>query len=226
MKLATLATALISAGIATIITAKVVEKQMLSELDERVQRELEASVVFLETTGQAEPTEEYQEQHKQIFGTKFAGEKPSLDDLANKNQRTRYDQIIKGSGYSGDETVTADDGTVMAAEPQVEGSMQSQSELPDIHPISTDEFMENESGFMQMSVTYFADGGVLDEHGDVVADFRDMIGTEMPPFGKLSGEPHIVYLRNTRLRREIEVIHDPEANAADILADPGPGVVT
>lgn len=226
MKLSTLATALISAGIATIITAKVVEKQMLEVLDERVQQELEASVVFLETTGQAEATEEYEER-REAFSTKSGITKPSLDDLAaNKNQRTRYDQIIKGAGYSGDEGATAEDGTVMVAEPQVEGAMQTQPGLPDIHPISTDEFMENESGFMQLSVTYFADGGVLDEHGDIVDDFRDLIGAEMPPFGQLSGEPHIVYLRNTRLRREIEVIHDPEANAADILADPGPGGVT
>lgn len=209
--MATLAASLISAGLATIITAHVVEKQMLKEFDERLERELEASVTFLEETGKAEATEEY-EQHREVFGTKFDLTKPSPDEVLNKNQKVRYDAVVKGEGYS----YHSDD-------KPPEGEIEMAEELGEIHAISTDEFMENESGYLQSTMTYFADGGVLDEDNELVVDFEDMIGTARPPFGELSGEPHIVYLRNTRLRREFEVIED-DANAADILAEPGTGV--
>jgi hypothetical protein len=116
--------------------------------------------------------------------------------------------------------VTADDGTMMMAEVQQEGGVEVCETLPEIHAITTEEFMENESGYLQSSITYFADGGVLDENGELVVAHQDLIGDAVPPFGQLSGEPHIVYLRNTKRRQEFEVIQD-DANAADILTTPG-----
>jgi len=211
VRISTLAASLISAGLATVITAKVVETVLEKEFEERLERELTASVEFLEETGKAEPTEEYQEKHKQVFGTKFDLEKPPLDELA-KNEKVRYDQIVK-SYTSSKDVVTDEEGKTM-----IDG-VEVCDTLPDIHAISTDEYMENESGFLQSTLTYCADGGVLDEDGDLVVDHVDMIGNAIPPFGQLSGEPHVVYLRNTKTRREYEVIQD-EANAADILADP------
>jgi hypothetical protein len=217
MKLSTLAVSLISAGLATIITAKVVEKQMLEVLDERVQEEVEASVTYLESTGKAEATEEYEEQRTQLFGTKFNPVKPSLDEVANKNQKIRYDAIVKSAGYSPDETAVSDDGDVMKAE----GELEVTSTLGDIHPISVDEYMANESGFMQSTITVYADGGVLDEDFDIIPGYQDLIGGGTPPFG----EAHVVYLRNNKLRKEYEVIQE-DVTAAEILAETGPGGVT
>lgn len=201
----TLAASLISAGLASLITAYVMEKQKLKEIDERVQAEVEASVNFLVETGQAEQIEvddaEARELHAEVFGTDR-----TKADSVGKNQRTRYDKVVKSRGYS-DEAENPDE--VEACEIVAE-----------IHTISTEEFMENENGWPQSSVSYFADGGVLDELGELVVDFEDLIGSGVPPFGVDSGEPHIVYLRNTKLQREFEVIQD-EANAADILATPG-----
>lgn len=205
MKMTALAASLISAGLASLITAVVVERQMLKDFDEQLERELQESVDFLVERGKAEPTEEYQEKHKLVFGSAF--QKPSLDELVAKNQKVRYDAVINKSGYSPNE------------EPP-EGELDVTEDLGDLYPISTEEFMENESGFMQCQVTLFADGGVADELGEVVEDWRDLIGNARPPFGELSGEPNIVYLRNQKLRREIEVVFD-EANYADILAEPG-----
>lgn len=201
-----LAASLISAGLASIITAHFVEKKLLKEFDERLERELAASVEFLEETGKAEPTEEYrqQEDHKKVFGTKFDLSKPPLEEVVNKHQRVRYDQIIKSNGYTEDET---------PPEGEVDPGCDT---LGEIFTISTDEYMDNESGFLQSTLTYCSDGGVLDEDGDLVAAHVDLIGDAVPPFGKESGEPHVCYLRNVKLRREFEVIRD-EARAADIL---------
>jgi len=211
MRVSTLAASLISAGLATLITAKVVEVKLEKEFEERLERELEASVDYLEETGKAEPTDEYQDKHKRVFGTKFDLEKPSIDEVAGKNEKVRYDQVIKNESYSPD--IDVEDGKMM-----IDG-VEVCDTLPDIHAISTDEYMSNESEFLQSTLTYFADGGVLDEDNELVVDHVGLIGNAIPPFGQLSGEPHVVYLRNTKLRREFEIIQD-EANAADILADP------
>lgn len=223
MKMTTLAVSLISAGIATLITAKVVEKQLLAEFDERMEKELAASVNFLEQTGRAEPTEDYENQHKMLFGTKFDATKPSVEDLVNKHQKVRYDQIVRREGYSPEGAVQAEDGSLMTGEVQEEAAEVEM--LSDIHAITLEEFMENESGFLQSTLNYFDDGGVLDEDGDLVVGHVDMIGEGEPPFGELSGETHIVYLRNTKIRREFEVVKE-EGNAADILQAPGSGEVT
>jgi len=218
MKMHILAASLISAGLASLVTAKVVENKMNKEIDERVAREVSASVEFLEKIGVAKPTDEYQEKHKQVFGTRF---EESDDPRVGTNEKVRYDKIVKGYVSSTD-VVTADDGTMMMAEVQHEGGVEACDTLPDIHAITTDEFMANESGFLQSSLTYFADGGVLDEDGDLVVDHVDLIGDAIPPFGQLSGESHVVYLRNTKKQLEFEVIQD-DANAADIIS---PGEMT
>jgi hypothetical protein len=202
-----LALSLISAGVASLATAKYVETKLLKEFDQELQRQLEESVSFLEQTGKAEPTEEYEE--KRVIRNASAV-KPPLDEVVNQNHKVRYDQIVSGEAY-----VAPEDGTIMVNDIQ-----EVCDNLPEIFTITTEEFMENESGFDQCSLTYFADGGVLDEEGELVVDFEDMIGNTRPPFGDQSGEPHIVYLRNTRLKREFEVIED-DANAKDILEDVG-----
>lgn len=206
-----LALSLISAGVASLATAKYVETKLLKEFDQELQRQLDESVAFLEVTGKAEPTEEYEE--KRVIRNASAV-KPPLDDVVSQNQKVRYDQIVQSYvAPPGDEP--AEDGVVMVNDIQ-----EVCDTLPEIFTITTDEFLENESGFDQCSLTYFADGGVMDEEGELVPEFEDMIGNTVPPFGDNSGEPHVVYLRNTKLRREFEVIRD-DAKASDILNEVG-----
>lgn len=178
------------------------DRKLRKEYDEKLQQELDASVNYLQKRGKAEPTEEYQERRS----SKVDISKPPLEEFVAERNRTAYHTIMTNEGYS-PETPQEDD-------PSDKVITQSSDE---IYAIPTDVFLDNESGYDQCSISYFADGGVLDEHGDYVVDFENMIGTDYPPFGELSGEPHIVYLRNTRLRMEIEVVKDDD-NAADILA--------
>lgn len=205
----TIAASLFSAGLAVLITEHFTEKRLLREFDEQVQAEIAASVKYLEETGKAEPTEEYQEEQKRIFGTKFDITKPTLEDLQNKNQRTRYDNIVREEYGGGQDPTDQEMDEVMG----------------EIYSITTDEYMENESGYLQSTLTYCGDGGVLDEDHDLVIDHSTLIGDAMPPFGENSGEPHVVYLRNAKIQREFEVIHDPDARAVASLGDPD-GLVT
>lgn len=184
----------------------IAEKKLQKEYDERLERELDASVTFLEERGKAEPTEEYKERRT---AATVNIKKPSLDEVVAERQRTAYHTIVSSEGYS-PETPQEDD-------PDDKVIVQREDE---VEVIGRDEFLDNESGYDQDSITYYADGAVLDDHGELVVDFESLIGPGVPPFGQSSGESHVVYLRNKRLKREFEVIRDEDTNAADILADP------
>lgn len=222
------AASLFSAGLATIITAKYVEKIMLDEVDKQVQEQVEASVEFMTMRLDAEliskagnegediSEEELEETHTRVFGTRYA-QKPPIDQVAGRNERLRYDQILTKGEYKSSPETTKEDLHAVAVEDDVQEP--GRADLSELVVLPKDEFMENESGYMQMTLMYFSDGGVLDEANDLVPDWQDMIGKGMPPFGELSGEPHIVYLRNNKHRQEYEVVYD-QGKAADILADP------
>lgn len=210
------AASLMSAGLATLITAKVVERVMLSELDAQVEAEVAASVRILEKrledemielAGDEKPVEEdIDEAKRKVFGTRVSTEKPPLSEVVGKNQKVRYDKVLTEAGYSAEE---------------IDDDAQAPGETlnAEIYSITTEEFMSNESDYSQSTVTYYADGGVLDEDNELVIDSELLIGAGRPPFGSNSGEKHIVYIRNDKLRREFEVIEDHQ-KAADILADP------
>lgn len=212
-----LASALIGAGVATLVTAKVVEDRLLKEYDERFQKELDESIKYLEkykygnfvgrNSSPAQPDAPHVAVN--VVDNVTAAVSETTEEKPSKNEKVRYDQIIKAQAY-----LVGED----ASDEELEEAMlESEAE---IYAITAEEFFENENGWMQGSISYYADGGVLDDHGEVVADWRDLIGDSVPPFGMMSGEPHVVYLRNTKHRREFEVVRD-HANAADILAGNG-----
>lgn len=135
-------------------------------------------------------------------------EKPSLQELAERsNQKVAYHKIIEDSVYG------ATDGGVPLPE---EAPYQDEN----ISVIGQDLFLSNISEYEQQTLTYFADGGVLDASGHFV-DYIPLIGQGVPPFGSQSEDPEVVYLRNKKLEKEFEVLKDPGV-AAD-FASPNPG---
>lgn len=219
MGLKIVAASLVSAGLATLITARVVEDRMLKEFDQRVQEEVAAARQLFEMQEYAKKDVKATsaiftmpidpEEKTTLPEVKADGTKPGI------NEMIRYDKVVRDQNYIPDQVAhivgedTSDEDLADAID----------EENVEIMAITTDEFMYNENGWPQASISYFADGGVLDDSGEVVVDWETMIGNTVPPFGMLSGEPHIVYLRNTKLQREFEVVRD-DANAADILSGP------
>lgn len=141
--------------------------------------------------------EEEEDTRERIFGDE---NKPPIDSLA-ANQAIEYHKMLVTETYI----------------EKVDELEEENYEDPDISVISRDIFTENGSSFDQSSLTYFADGGVLDEAGGFVENHTDLIGSRLPPFGEMSQDPMIVYIRNKRLQREFEVIQDDQ-KASDFLA--------
>lgn len=136
---------------------------------------------------------------EKIFGKQE--EKPPLEDLVHRNQETPYHKIATPDVEETPEEVELPEEPI---------------EDPDISIISRDIFMENGTGWEQETLTYFADNGVLDVHGDFVEDHELLIGKGRPRFGQLSEDENVVYMRNKRLEKEYEIISDP-GNASEFL---------
>jgi hypothetical protein len=85
--------------------------------------------------------------------------------------------------------------------------------------ISKDEFMENESEFPQVSITYFAgDDTLVDEEDAPMPEVEATVGVDnLARFGQGSGDANIVYIRNPLTKIEFEVAHSEGKYAEEVL---------
>lgn len=208
----------LAAAASSAITYVVIRKKLDEEYEVRLEEELQSSIEFLVDQKidlakaqisndepvpseldleeiEPEPLEPIE--GERVFGS--TDEKPSLDDLA-KNQKVQYNKVLTDAEY---------ESAVLPPEPPYED--------PDISVISRDIFMENGTDWEQDTLTYFADGGVLDDSGDFVDLHELLIGPGVPRFGELSEDANVVYVRNKKIQKEYEIISDP-GNASEFLA--------
>lgn len=86
-----------------------------------------------------------------------------------------------------------------------------EAELPNRSPdfpyiIGFDEFEIGEEGFSQSTLTYYEKDDILTDDKDVPIYDRRIVG-ELK-FGHGSNDPNIVYIRNTSLQSEFEILRD------------------
>lgn len=200
-----------------------VTKKVLDELYEtRLAEEVQTSIDFLIQQGVSlekvdvvvdvedladdevpEPElEEKEVAGERVFGDAYKSDLSAVADAALKNQQVRYDKVLTTEEY------TEEDKSEFPDPPE---------EDPEISVISKDIFLENATEWPQSTLTYFSDAGVLDDMGEFVADHVTLIGQGPYPFGFMSEDPEVVYIRNKRLEQEFEVLKD-EGKAADFLA--------
>lgn len=83
--------------------------------------------------------------------------------------------------------------------------------------IHKDEFEDNESGYSQTTLTYYKGDDILtDEHDVPIYNQHTVVGTDLP-FGRGSGDPNVLYVRNERLNAEYEILLDNGRYAVEIL---------
>lgn len=218
-------TALASVAAGSAVTYFIVNKKLSREFDARLDKEVQESVDFFadhmikagkliisnqdpdeladEMNEQELPFEAFvvEEDLEPVDGErvlKSQDDKPSIEELAARNQRTQYNKILTEQEYDTD----APDEEIVESSGWDPGD-------EDISVISRDIFMECVSQFEQSTLTYFSDDGVLDAQGDFVEDHFKMIGNGRPPFGQMSEDDNIVYVRNKKLEQEYEIISDP-----------------
>lgn len=74
--------------------------------------------------------------------------------------------------------------------------------------INKDMFFENQSGYKQITLTWFAGDNILmDENDGVVETVAENVGERnLTRFGYLSGDTNVVYIRNERLEVDFEIL--------------------
>lgn len=100
---------------------------------------------------------------------------------------------------------------------QKEPEVTTNVEVP--HVIKVDEF--GDTDFEPSSMTYYAlDRVLMNELGEQLSEdeIRETIGNlDILRFGELSGDPNIIYVRNTHLQMDFEIARSPGAFATEVL---------
>lgn len=82
--------------------------------------------------------------------------------------------------------------------------------------IHVDEFVANESGYRQTTLTYYDADDIMTDSDDVpIYRHQDTVGELR--FGHGSGDPNVVFVRNPKYRAEYEILYDPGAYASAVL---------
>lgn len=82
--------------------------------------------------------------------------------------------------------------------------------------IGKTDYLNSDRGFPQTTLTYYADGGLADEHDESV-EFDNVGGEENLTFGVLSEDQNVVYIRNEGLGQDYEVVRSPMSYKTDVL---------
>jgi hypothetical protein len=87
--------------------------------------------------------------------------------------------------------------------------------------ITQEEFMQNEPGYEQSTLTYYEKcGSLADERDDIIDTAEDVVGLQnMQRFGEGSSDKNTIHIRNQVLRMDFEVIHSERSFAEDVLGE-------
>ena len=88
---------------------------------------------------------------------------------------------------------------------------------PTPYIISSDDFAETNAYDKLTFVYYEEDDTLADESEEIVRDIDGTIGEALVSFGKNSGDPDIVYVRNERICIDYEVIREKKSYQTTIL---------
>jgi hypothetical protein len=87
------------------------------------------------------------------------------------------------------------------------------------HIIHQDEFMTNETGYSQVTYTYYEQDKILaDEHDDVVNNVDQIVGERnLTKWGHGADDANILYVRNSKLEIEFELCRSPKSYEQEIM---------
>ena len=117
-------------------------------------------------------------------------------DQTKIDPRPSVEALIRGMGYR-------------SAEKALEEVVARGPDAP--YVLREDEYMENDSGYDQKTLTYYAgDDTLAEEDDEIIDDVERVVGkANLDKFGELSGDSRVCYVRNEKLQVEYEIIlHD------------------
>lgn len=194
---------ILGAGVGLVVGYKGMEKRLAEQYEQRLEDETAGMKEFYSHSND-KPTFKTPEEA-------VAALIPEAEqDPRVKAQKVQYHKIIKENYEPSDEELAAD-GKDAACEidETVHQNVFQESRNPEKpYIITQDEFMTNETGYVQATLTYHAKGGVLtDDRDDVFENGPTVLGDEFPSrFGQDSSDENVVHVRNEPLQMEFEVV--------------------
>jgi len=86
--------------------------------------------------------------------------------------------------------------------------------------IHREEFDEEEPGYSQVTLTYYAGDNILCDDKDYpLENIGRIVGDTLLRFGAGSGDPNVVYVRNDRLNAEYEILLHRGSYAIEVLGE-------
>jgi hypothetical protein len=214
---ALLASSCIGAGIGYLAAVK----KLSAEFDNRLEEETAKMRTFYTHT----PQQKYntpQEAVADLVVPEVVGEK--LTEYQG-GQKTAYHKIVPSKA---DTEVVDADGTIRLKEAKVheitaveENIFEKQATVdPDKpHIISQEEFLENEPGHEQISLTYYeADAKLTDEQDDLIDEVEKTTGLDfIVNFGYKSSDERVVHVRNMALALDFEISKSDGSYSREVL---------
>jgi hypothetical protein len=209
-----------SIGVATgvIVGYKIAEKKLSVEFDERLQKETAGMREFYQVA--KKPFATPQEAASALVQN---GSDPEESTVDQANMKVAYHKIVK-KNYDSEES---EEELAVEAEPGPEDPLRTtveQNLFEDGAPriITQEEFMTNESQYVQGNLTYYQSDSVLsDERDDVIEDQDATVGVKnLTMFGHPnsgSSDANIIHIRNPRLQMEFEICRSNGSYRREVL---------
>lgn len=196
---------LLGAGIGFVVGRKFSEKQLSEQYDKMLEEETAGMKEF------------YSHSKEKTFKTPEEAVAALIPEAAQdprvKKDKVQYHKIVKENyvpDEPSDEELAADgkDAACEIDETVHQNVFQESRDPEKPYIITQDEFMTNETGYVQATLTYHAKGGVLtDDRDDVFENGPTVLGDEFPSrFGQDSSDENVVHVRNEPLQMEFEVV--------------------
>lgn len=214
MKPLLIATAVGSVAVGFGVGYKVAEKRLAAQFDERLQKETAGMREFYQTV--KKPYATPQEAAAQLIQEAPVEDSPE-STAERTNDKVAYHKVVK-THYAPEDDPEEELAILAETEVVVEEEHHNLF-IEHPHIISQEEFMQNDSSYIQSTLTFYKVDSVLtDERESVIEDLNETVGAEnMKKFGSNSSDPNVLHIRNGRLQMEFEVCLSENSYRREVL---------
>lgn len=205
-----------AAGLA--VGFKLAERRLVVQFEERLEKETASMRVFYRQVKNPYSTPE--EAVADLIAPKVAAE--VLTEYQGGDNKVAYHKITKAEIKP---IIDPEEEEALKAEFGEEVEINQHNVFEEKHDptvpylISEEEYMQNDSGYQQVSLTYYElDRKVTDERDDLIENVESTIGLDFElNFGRNATDPNMAYVRNERLSLDFEIAKDERSYAKQVL---------
>lgn len=191
---------------------KIAEKRLMVEFEERLERETNSVRKFYQVVT----------------------DKPDLDEIAAEERADELhaEALQAMLAYEGEKKEPVSYHTIRKSgikpgeppeekQPANQNIFQERDERGEIFVITGDEYEEGELEYIQTTLTYYAEDGVVtDIHEDRIEDYSGILGDNFAQeFGKHNDDENVVHVRNNVLCIDYEVVRHSSSYRKAVLDD-------